>query len=57
METPKGTRSQRFLLESGDATHIFSNADKITLQLRHEVPTEVDTAATSFNASVALTPS
>ncbi len=42
METPKGTRSQRFLLESGDATHIFSNADKITLQLRHEVPTEVD---------------
>jgi hypothetical protein len=56
MATPKGTRSQRFLLKSGDAVHIFSNPQAITLQLRHEVPTEVDIVATSFKASVVLTP-
>ena len=56
MATPKGTRAQRFLLKSGDAVHIFSNPQAITLQLRHEVPTEVDLAATSFKAAVALTP-
>jgi len=49
-------RAQRFLLKSGDAVHIYSNSQAITLQLRHEVPTEVDLAATSFKAAVALTP-
>ncbi len=57
MATPKGTRAQRFLLKSGDAVHIYSNAQLITLQLRHDVPTEVDLAATSFKASVVLNPS
>ncbi len=56
MATPKGTRSQRFPLNSGDAVHIFSNPQAITAQLRHQVPTEVDLAATSFKASVVLTP-
>ena len=56
MATPKGTRAQRFLLKSGDALHVFSNAQAITLQLRRKVPTEVDPAATSFKASVVLTP-
>ncbi len=55
MATPKGTRSQRFLLKPEDAVHIFSNPQAITLQLRHEVPTEADVAATSFKASVVLT--
>ena len=57
MATPKGTRVQRFLLKSGDAVHIYSNPESITLQLRHEVPTEVDLAATSFKTSVVLSPS
>jgi hypothetical protein len=57
MATPKGTRSQRFLLKSGDAIHVYTNAQAITLQLRREVPTEVDVAATSFKASVVLSPS
>jgi hypothetical protein len=35
--------------------HIHSNSQLITLRLRHEVPTEVDLAATSFKAAVALT--
>ena len=56
MATPKGTRSQRFLLKSGDAVHVYSNARSITLQLRREVPTEVDMAATSFNAAAVPTP-
>jgi hypothetical protein len=45
-----------FLLKSGDAIQVYSNAQAITLQLRREVPTEVDVAATSFKASVVLTP-
>jgi hypothetical protein len=57
MATPKGTRAQRLLLKSGDAVHVYSTPQAITLQLRHEVPTEVDTAATSFKASVVLTAS
>ena len=56
MATPKGTRAQRFLLKSGDAVHIYSTPQSITLQLRHEVPTEVDMSATSFKASVVLAP-
>ena len=35
---------------------IYSNSQRITLQLRHELPTEVDLAATSFKAAVALAP-
>jgi hypothetical protein len=44
------------LLKSGDALHIYSNSQAITLQLRREVPTEVDVAATSFKVSVDLNP-
>ena len=56
MATPKGTRAQRFLLKSGDALHTYSNSQAITLQLRREVPTEIDAAATSFKTSMVLTP-
>lgn len=56
MATPKGTRTQRFLLRSGDAVHIHSNSQSITLQRRHEVPAEVDLAGTSFKAALALAP-
>jgi hypothetical protein len=38
MATPEGTRAQRFPLKSGDAVHIYSNAQAITRQLRREVP-------------------
>ena len=34
----------------------YGNSQTITLRLRHEVPTEVDLAAASFKAAVALTP-
>jgi hypothetical protein len=42
--------------ESGDAVRIYSNSQAITLQLRPEVLTELDLAATSFKAAVTLTP-
>lgn len=38
------------------AVHSYSNPQAIILQLRHGVPTEVDLAAASFKAAVALTP-
>ena len=57
MATLKGTRSQRFALKSGDAIHVYSNPQVITLQLRREVPTEVDVAAASYKVSVVLSPS
>jgi hypothetical protein len=48
--------TQRFLLKCVDAVHIYSKNQAVTRQLRHEVPTEVDLAGTSFKAALALTP-
>jgi hypothetical protein len=48
-------RAQKFRLKLGDALHIYSNAQAMTLKLRREVPSEIDVAATSFNVSVVLT--
>ncbi len=56
MATPKGTRAQRIATKSGEAVHIYSNAAQIVLQLRKEVPTEVDFSAASFKVAVTLTP-
>ena len=36
--------------------HTYGNSDSMTLQLWHDVPAEVDLAATSFKAAVALSP-
>ncbi|MEI7939619.1 MAG: hypothetical protein WCK27_23300 [Verrucomicrobiota bacterium] len=47
---------QKFLLKSRDAVQVYSNFQAIKLQLRHEVPTEVDLAATSLKTAAALTP-
>ncbi len=56
MATPKGTRSQRIATASGEAVHIHSNPNQIVLQLRKEVPTEVDFSAAPFKVAVNLTP-
>jgi hypothetical protein len=39
----------------GCPVHLYSNSQAFTLHLRHEVPTEVDLATTSFKAAFALT--
>lgn len=54
MATPKGKRAQRFLTASGDAVHIYSDKEKVVLQIRHEVPTETDLLASSFKVAVEL---
>ena len=57
MATPKGMRAVRFLTASGDAVHVYSNQDRVVLQIRHEVPTETDLLGTSFKAAVELSDS
>jgi len=54
MSTPKGMRAQHITTVNGDAVHIYSDKDKVILQLRHEVPTERNVLATSFKAAVEL---
>ena len=54
MATPKGMRAQRFLTASGDAVHIYSDKEKVVLQIRHEVPTETNLLASSFKVAVEL---
>jgi len=54
MPAPKGMRTQHITTINGDAVHIYSDKDKVILQLRHEVPTEKDVLATSFKAAVEL---
>ncbi len=54
MATPKGMRTQRFVITSGDAVHKYNDGEKIILQLRHEVPTETGILAASFKTTVAI---
>jgi hypothetical protein len=54
MATPKGMRAQRFLTASGDAVHIYSDKEKIVLQIRREVPTETDLLSSSYKVAVEL---
>jgi hypothetical protein len=55
MATPKGMRSRSIPLQNRDQVMIYSNEEEIFLQLRHEVPTEVDITAPSVKVGVALT--
>lgn len=54
MSTPKGMRTQHITTANGDAVHIYSDKERVILQLRREVPTEKDILATSFKAAVEL---
>ncbi len=55
MATPPGMRHVNFHLETGDKVFIYSDATRILLQLRREVPTQQDILAPSFKVAVALT--
>ena len=48
--------AKAFLIQTSHSFDIYSNSAKIVLQLRKEVPTEVDFSAASFKVAVALTP-
>lgn len=55
MSTPTGTRQMTFHLETGDKVFVYSDATRILLQLRREVPTQQDILAPSFKVAIALT--
>jgi hypothetical protein len=56
MPAPKGMRFVPFAIGSTDAVHIYSDAQRIWLQLRRDVPTEHDIAKPSFKVTLGLTP-
>jgi hypothetical protein len=56
MPAPKGMRAVRFTICSTDRVHIYSDAQRIWLQLRREVSTEHDIAKPSFKVALSLTP-
>lgn len=55
MGTPAGMRHISFHLETGDNVFVYSDATRILLQLRREVPTPQDILAPSFKVAVSLT--
>lgn len=52
MATPKGMHAQRIVAVNGDTVHVYSNSQRIVLQLRHEAPTETDLMSPSFKVAV-----
>lgn len=56
MATPPGKRCKAILTVTGDRILLYSDADSAVLQLRREVPTLTDVAATSFKVGVPLHP-
>lgn len=56
MSTPKGMKCTNHQLENGDKVLIYSNAQQIIFQLRHQTPTEENIFDPSFKIAVPLTP-
>ena len=56
MPAPKGMRFVPFALGSTDAVHIYSDTNRIWLQLRRDVPTAQDIGKPSFKVALSLTP-
>lgn len=56
MSTPKGMRCLVVPLASGEAIHVYSDNDRIVLQIRRGVPTEENLTAVSLKVGVTLEP-
>jgi hypothetical protein len=56
MPAPKGMRFVPFTIGGTDAVHIYSDAHRIWLQLRRDVPTGHDIGRPSFKVALSLTP-
>ncbi|HXE52994.1 MAG TPA: hypothetical protein VN541_08270 [Tepidisphaeraceae bacterium] len=54
MSTPKGTRDVKFSLNDMESVHVYSNRERIILQLRKTVATEHDAVDPSFKVAVTL---
>lgn len=55
MSTPKGMKCLPRTLVSGERMLLYSDATRIVLQLRRQVPTEEDLLAPSFKVAIELT--
>ncbi len=55
MSTPKGMKCLPRTLASGERVLLYTDANRIVLQLRRQVPTEEDLLAPSFKVAVELT--
>ena len=56
MPAPKGMRAIPFTLNATDAVHVYSDAQRIWLQLRRDIPTQQDIGKPSFKTALSLTP-
>ncbi len=56
MSTPKGMKCSNRKLTNGDRVLIYSDLERIVLQIRHQTPTEENILDPSFKVAVALTP-
>jgi hypothetical protein len=56
MPTPKGMRAQQFPVNDTEAVHVYSDDTHIWVQLRRDVPTDVDIGRTSFKFAICLQP-
>jgi hypothetical protein len=56
MATPKGMRAVRLPVNGTDAVHVYSDDQRIWLQLRRDVPTELDIGRPSLKFALRLTP-
>lgn len=56
MSTPEGMRGWARSLMAGGRVHVYSNTERIILQLRREVPTAEDALAPSFKVACELSP-
>ncbi len=55
MTNPKGMRVRVFKLAHPGQLHIYSDAERLILQLRRSTPTEEDALPPSFKVAVQLT--
>jgi hypothetical protein len=56
MATPKGMRAQPFPVNATDSVHVYSDDTHIWVQLRRDVPTELDIGRTSFKLAICVQP-
>lgn len=56
MSTPKGMKCSHHKLTNGDSVLIYSDQERIVLQIPHQTPTEENLLDASFKVAVVLSP-
>jgi hypothetical protein len=56
LSTPKGMKCSNHKVADGKRVLIYSDRERIVLQLRHQTPTEEDLLDPSFKVAVTLSP-